>query len=145
MSKKDIALVVKSELETMAEQRGLVDSNGRPNVGRMLSLIADATLKDAVSTRSADKNEAGFNSLPKGLMLQINKRIKEAFGLSVADNDADGEFQEAIALCRSAVKRKIESQNIDWFAENAEAQDKAAKAELYDLISRLAGIYRGKA
>jgi hypothetical protein len=133
-----------TQIEVIARHGGLIDSDGKPNISRMLALLADKSLKDTVTERRMEKQAAGHDSIPKGLMLQINKRIKENFGISVTDMKDDSEFQEIVAMVRSAVARALKRSNVDWHAKDFEQQDYAAKQEIYDLINRMIAAYKGE-
>ena len=125
------------KIAVIIRENNLTLRNGALDVGRYVALAADKNLKDSVSERSHDKQLAGFKSAPKGLMLQLNRRIKLALGASVTEKQYDDEFQEVVALIRSALHRQINRSFINWASADAAAQDKALKQSLYDTIQRI--------
>lgn len=136
---------ISSQLVLTAKDRKILDAGGDPNVGRLMALMADEDLKLAVSERCLEKSEAGYSSSPRGLMLQINSRIKKALGVSVVERKADSDFQEIVAIIRSACKRQLVGMRVDWDAEDFEKQDKRVKQVIYATIERMAAIYKGSA
>lgn len=132
----------RTTLISAAAKANLLDASGRPDTSRTLALIADGRLKQSISERSQRKLSAGINSAPKGLAIQINKRIMLALGLSVTDNKKNEELQEVVALIRSRCERKIREENIDYFSTDWEQQDKAAKTEIYTIIDRMVATYK---
>jgi hypothetical protein len=141
MSKKESKEIALSSL--ISELKKLSSDGKYPSVSRMLARLADSELKDVLSARSELKTEqTGKKSLPKGMMLQINKHIKESLGMSVQENKTDADFQDVVGIIRSACKRKLESRKVDWREADAEQRDRAIKDEIYELIVQLAETYK---
>ena len=131
----------RTELVSAAAEAKFLDVAGRVDVSRAMGLIANQGLLEASSERSARKEQAGIHSAPKGLIIQINKRIKIALGDSVTNRKTDDEFQEVVALIRSRVLRVLRESNVDYFSKDWEEHDKAIKLEIYTIIDRMAAAY----
>ena len=132
-SKTDLAVTDNTSL--------VIDTSGA-DISRALALVADKKLKDAASSRSHDKQLAGLKSEPKGLMLQINKRIKLALGISVSAQKDDEEIQELVALIRSKIARTLKAAFVNWGSADAPTQDRAIKSKIYDIIERMVAAYK---
>ena len=132
----------RAELISAAAEARLLDVAGNPDVSRAMALVADKRLKLGISERSLKKQLAGIPSAPKGMMLQINKRIMTGLGASVTANKDDEDIQEIVALIRSACERALRKDDVDYFSKDWEQQDKAAKARIYAIIDRMVAAYR---
>ena len=125
------------DLERVSSSLGLTQANGKTDLARITALLADAELKSASTQRIDTMIEAKARqdrTGEKGLMLQINKRIKEELGQSVTELKTDMTVQMAVTMIRQRCAEMLRETQIDYANQDWKDLDQRLKQSIYSMI-----------